>query len=97
MFIANLNIYHPEGGTGKAILPFNPIPGDRESGEGGAMKMVMNSEIARAASWDAANRNMKKNGRVKWNRDDYNEAVQVYDRLWPVSAEMDNLIERGKP
>lgn len=51
------------------------------------MKLTMTPQIARAAAWDAANRNMRKNGRKVWNEEDYNVAVAEYDRLWP--EEMD--------
>ena len=52
------------------------------------MKITMTRELARAASWDAANRNMKKHGRKKWNQEDYNTAVTEYDRLWPIENDM---------
>jgi hypothetical protein len=47
------------------------------------MRLTMTEQIARAASWDEANRNMRKNGRKTWNEEDYNVAVETYDRLWP--------------
>lgn len=45
--------------------------------------IVMTKEIAHAASQDAANRSMRKAGRKSWNVDDYNVAVDEYNRLWP--------------
>lgn len=44
-------------------------------------KIVMNDNIARAAGWDAGNRNAKKHGRTTWNEDDYNVAVETYNKL----------------
>lgn len=44
----------------------------------------MTRDLAFAASWDAANRNIKKNKRKKWNKEDYNVGVEVYDKLWPL-------------
>ena len=41
-------------------------------------------ELAMAASRDAGNRSMKKAGRMKWNRDDWNTSVDTLDRLYPV-------------
>jgi len=37
--------------------------------------------IARSAGWDAGNRSMKKAGRKKWSKKDYNVAVHEYMRL----------------
>jgi hypothetical protein len=44
-------------------------------------KLTMTYEIALAAGKDAANRNMRQNGRTVWNEDDYNAAVAVMDKL----------------
>lgn len=46
-------------------------------------RMTMTSAMARAAAQDAANRQMRKAGRKKWSRADYNLAVRTFDRLWP--------------
>ena len=50
--------------------------------------MKLTYEIARAAGQDAANRNMRKNHRKKWNQADYNISVREFNRLWPVSREI---------
>jgi hypothetical protein len=47
--------------------------------------MTMTYELAMAASKDAANARMRKAGRSKWNRADYNEAVRVFNQLFPES------------
>jgi len=39
--------------------------------------------IVRAASQDAANAQMRAAGRSKWSREDYNLAVETFNRLWP--------------
>ncbi len=44
-------------------------------------------DLARAASQDAGNRAMKKGGRTVWDREDYNEAVKEFDRLWPLELD----------
>ena len=46
-------------------------------------RVRMTYEIAHAASTDAANARMRKAGRTKWSAGDYNEAVRVFNRLWP--------------
>ena len=43
--------------------------------------IVLTEELARAAAMDAANRNRRKSGRKKWNKEDYNVAVQELNRL----------------
>lgn len=40
-------------------------------------------EIAQAAATDAGNRRMRALGRQRWDRDDFNEAVRVFDELMP--------------
>ena len=45
------------------------------------MKMIMTYAIAHAAGEDAANRNMRKGRRYKWNREDYTIAIKEMDRL----------------
>lgn len=37
--------------------------------------------LARSAAQDAANRRMRKGGRTRWTRGDYNEAVRVLNSL----------------
>jgi hypothetical protein len=49
---------------------------------------TMTREFARAASMDAANARMRKAGRVAWSRADFNEAVRVFNRLWPIENDV---------
>ena len=46
--------------------------------------MKLTYEICHAAGTDAGNRNAKKHGRTKWNRDDYNIAANEQNRLLDV-------------
>lgn len=50
------------------------------------MAITMTYELAMAAGRDAANRRMRSEGRTRWNEDDYNEAVRVFEALWPLEA-----------
>ena len=43
-------------------------------------------EIAHAAATDAANRQMRAAGRKAWSVDDYNAAVDEFDRLLPLTG-----------
>ena len=47
------------------------------------MKLTMTYELAMAAGRDAANAQARNNGRKAWSVDDYNLAVEVFNRLWP--------------
>lgn len=47
----------------------------------------MTREIANAASKDAADRSMRTAGRTHWNEDDYNVAVDEFNRLWPLEKD----------
>ena len=51
------------------------------------MKIPLTYELAHAAAWDEANRQMRANGRNTWDEDDYNRACEVFNRLWPVERE----------
>ncbi len=44
-------------------------------------------DLANAAARDAANRHMLRGGRLKWNQDDYNVAVETFHRLFPQPLE----------
>ena len=48
---------------------------------------VMTYRTAMAAGEDAANRQMRKAGRTKWSRADYNIAARTFNRLYPVGSE----------
>lgn len=41
-------------------------------------------KIAMAASLDAGNRSCKKAGRKKWSREDWNEAVKAFEKIYPI-------------
>lgn len=47
--------------------------------------ITMTYKLAMAAGRDAANRRMRKAGRTKWTRGDYNEAARTFARLYSVS------------
>jgi hypothetical protein len=49
--------------------------------------MKMTAAIARAAGWDAANRQMRKRGDTKWNEDDWNLAAKIFNELYPMETE----------
>jgi hypothetical protein len=57
-------------------------------------------DVAHAAAWDAANNQMHAAGRTAWSAEDYDYAVQVFDRLvdakQPVRATYALEKERGK-
>lgn len=50
-------------------------------------RLTMTYELARACGQDAADRRMRKAGRKHWDADDYNEAVRVFEELWPLEAQ----------
>lgn len=45
------------------------------------MRIKLTKELAHAAGWDAGNASMRKAGRTKWNRADYNLAARTTNRL----------------
>ena len=47
---------------------------------------TMDMRIARAAAKDAANRQMRAEGRTVWNKDDYELAVRTFNRLMGYDA-----------
>lgn len=47
------------------------------------MPLEMTDRIARAAGWDAGNRHAQTHGRAVWTEDDYQAAIDEYNRLWP--------------
>lgn len=47
--------------------------------------MKMTYKIAMAAAQDAGNRSMKKAGRKKWSKADYNVAAKTFNDLFPPS------------
>lgn len=46
------------------------------------MKVKLTDRMISAMAQDAGNFNMKKAGRTRWSREDYNFAVTVSDRLY---------------
>jgi len=48
-------------------------------------RILISYELAKAAGKDAANRQMKANGRKKWSKGDYAIACQTFNRLRPHS------------
>jgi len=46
------------------------------------VKRKMTESLARSIAWDEGNRSMKKAGRKKWSKADYNTAVRKYNKLW---------------
>ncbi len=50
--------------------------------------ITMTYELAMGASKDAANQSMGAAGRSKWSRQDYSVAVETFERLWPLEADL---------
>lgn len=53
------------------------------------MCIKMTRGIAWAIATDAGNASMKRGGRNGWSEDDYQEAVDTFNRLWPVEREIE--------
>jgi hypothetical protein len=57
-------------------------------------------DVAHAAAWDAANKQMRAAGRTAWSEEDYDYACVMFDRLvdakQPVRATYALEKERGK-
>lgn len=47
------------------------------------MSIPLTYELISAAAGDAARARMRKAGRSKWNRADWNEMVRIQNSLWP--------------
>lgn len=60
------------------------------------MKITLDYELARAIATDAANRNMRKNGRKKWSERDYMIAVSTLNELYPVNDELKEYVPQVK-
>ena len=52
------------------------------------MKMKMTKDLARAAGYDVAQRNMRTNGRKKWNAEDYHLGAIEFEKLWPLNKDL---------
>lgn len=46
-------------------------------------RIRMTSELAKAASWDAANASMRAAGRKAWTGEEVDAANKLFDELWP--------------
>lgn len=44
---------------------------------------TLTRDLAWSIATDTANTQMRNAGRACWNRDDYNLAIETFDRLWP--------------
>ena len=58
------------------------------------MKKMTRHELAFSAATDVANRQMRKDQRERWSREDYNAAVAEYHRLNPCEKTMKTLDEK---
>jgi len=54
----------------------------------------MTYDLAMAASKDAANRQMRSEGRTRWSRKDYALAVRTFNRLFPERVEKAQMRQR---
>lgn len=57
---------------------------------------TMTYELAMAASRDAGDRHMRQHGPTKWNRDDWNAAVEEFNRLFPKESQI-AWVKAGRP
>jgi len=60
------------------------------------MRPTMDRELAHAAATDAGFLSMKAAGRSAWNLDDRQAAVETFDRLYPLKAEIEDLLASAK-
>lgn len=51
----------------------------------------MTYDIALAVAKDAANDNMRKHGRSRWNEDDTKVVAETLNRLYPVERELRDI------
>lgn len=56
-------------------------------------KLRMTYQIAHAVATDAANRNMRADGRSVWSVDDYAIAAETMERVYPVEQELRDQME----
>lgn len=49
--------------------------------------MKMTRDIAWAAATDAADKNMRDNGRTSWNEEDWKVGACEFERLWPLGRD----------
>jgi hypothetical protein len=59
-------------------------------------RQALTIEMAHAAGEDAANRNMRAANRKVWNEEDYNIAVEEFDRLLPFLPAEDRFKLTGR-
>lgn len=55
------------------------------------MRILMTYSLAMAAGQDAANRQMRKEGRTRWSLEDYNLAAATFDLLYPMEEHLAQL------
>lgn len=46
-----------------------------------ATRPVLTYELAHSIAWDETNRRMRKEGRTVWTSDDYQDAMELLDRI----------------
>lgn len=51
------------------------------------LKIAMDRKLAYSCAMDAANRNMRAEGRLAWDEDDSEAYCEAFNRLWPLTAE----------
>lgn len=57
-------------------------------------KIHMTYDLAMAAGQDAATRRMRKQGRTKWNRGDWDAAARTFNRLYPLKQQLKDMALR---
>jgi hypothetical protein len=55
----------------------------------------LTEELARAAAADAGNRSMRTAGRTAWSEEDFRAAAYEYERLWPVTCDLEAAVSRA--
>ena len=53
------------------------------------MRFTLDRRLAWAAATDAANASMRAAGRSAWSDEDWNAAVETFDRLWPEERDLE--------
>ena len=83
--------YTGRGGVFKKRIAFADLPIECQKAvkwdlaiQGNKMKPKLTHEIAHAAGKDAGDRHMRKNGRLHWNAEDYDECSKVVNRLFDI-------------
>ena len=53
--------------------------------------LAVTYDIAMAAARDAGTRHARANGRAAWNREDRDQAVTVFDQLYPLRRHLQSI------